>query len=80
MVEPDIRCYADVSALVDAVARVIAERIAQWIKERGSCRFVLAGGRTPQPIYERLAQADLARTIDAVNKLVCFDWAPVHRR
>ena len=42
MVEPDIRCHADVSALVDAVARVIAERITHWIKERGGCRFALA--------------------------------------
>ena len=64
MVEPDIRCHADVSELVDVVARVIAERIAHCIKERGNCRFALAGGATPRPIYERLAQADLAGTID----------------
>ncbi len=64
MVEPDICCHTGVSALADAVARLIAERIAQWIKERGRCRFALAGGDTPRPIYERLAQADLAETID----------------
>ncbi|MFB3044870.1 MAG: 6-phosphogluconolactonase, partial [Acidiferrobacterales bacterium] len=64
MVEPDIRCHADVSELVDVVARVIAERIAHCIKERGNCRFALAGGATPRPIYERLAQADLAGAID----------------
>ncbi len=69
VVKPNIRTYANASALVESAARLIAERIMQHVEERGNCRLALAGGTTPRPVYQRLAQADLARTID---------WAHVH--
>ncbi len=69
MVEPNIRCYANASALVEAVARLIAKRIMEQVEERGNCRLALAGGNTPRPVYQRLAQADLAGTIE---------WTHVH--
>ncbi len=69
MVEPNICCYANASALVEAVARLIAKRIMEQVEERGNCRLALAGGNTPRPVYQRLAQADLAGTIE---------WTHVH--
>ena len=69
VVKPNIRCYASASTLVEEAARLIAERIVQQVEERRRCRLALAGGSTPRPVYQRLAQADLARTID---------WANVH--
>lgn len=68
-VRPDIRCYASVDEQVEAAARLIAECIQRHIDDRGKCRLALAGGNTPRPVYQRLAQTDLARTID---------WARVH--
>jgi 6-phosphogluconolactonase len=68
-IRPDIRCYGSVEVQVEAAARLIAQRIRQHIDERGKCRLVLAGGNTPRPVYQRLAQTDLAQTID---------WARVH--
>lgn len=46
----------------DAIAATTAERIltsaAQAIAERGHFRIVLAGGRTPQATYQKLAQSE----------------------
>lgn len=69
IIRPDIRCYRSVEVQVEAAARLIAQRIRQHIDERGACRLALAGGNTPRPVYQRLAQTDLARTIN---------WARVH--
>jgi 6-phosphogluconolactonase len=69
VVPPDIRCYGSVEEQVEAAARLIAERIRQHIDDSGKCRLALAGGNTPRPVYQRLAQTDLAQTID---------WARVH--
>jgi 6-phosphogluconolactonase len=68
-IRPDIRCYGSVDEQVEAAARLIAEHIQQHIDERGKCRLALAGGNTPRPVYQRLAQTDLAQTID---------WTQVH--
>ena len=69
VVTPDIRCYADVSALVEAAAHLLAKRIVRQLEERGECRLAIAGGNSPRPVYQRLAQADLTRTIE---------WTHVH--
>jgi 6-phosphogluconolactonase len=37
-------------------APFVAERIRTTVRERGGCSLVLAGGRTPRPVYERLAR------------------------
>jgi len=63
VVTPDIRCYADVSALVEAAAHLLAKRIVRQLEETGECRLAFAGGNSPRPVYQRLAQADLRRTI-----------------
>ena len=68
-IKPNIRCYDNKDVLVEAAANLIAEHITQHIKERGKYRLALAGGNTPRPVYHRLAQPDLATTID---------WPRVH--
>ena len=69
VVTPDIRCYADVSALVEAAAQLLAKRIVRQLEETGECRLGLSGGNSPRPVYQRLAQADLMKTIE---------WKHVH--
>jgi len=69
VVKPDIRCYDNEDVLVEAAAHLIAERITRLIEEGGECRLALAGGNTPRPVYQRLAQSDLATTVD---------WTHVH--
>ncbi len=44
-------------------AAFIAERIRVTVRERGSCDLVLAGGRTPRGVYERLARPGEAGSV-----------------
>jgi len=55
VVKPKICCYGNASALFEAAARLIAERIVQQVEKRGTCRLALAGSTTPRPVYQRLA-------------------------
>ena len=54
MVAADIRAFPP-DELAGAAAEQIAAHIAEVISERGRCRFGLAGGGTPQTVYEKLA-------------------------
>lgn len=56
--------FADKTALQNASADWIAERLDDALSRRGSAVFMASGGRTPGPIYEQLSKADL-------------DWAKV---
>jgi len=47
-----------------AVARWDAAEVAAAIAERGGCALALSGGHTPRPVYEALAEAPLAGTVD----------------
>lgn len=44
------------AAFVEAAAAWIADTIAAVLAENDRCSLALAGGRTPQPIYEQLAE------------------------
>ena len=60
-----VLCRApDLTALAEAAATDLADRIACVIDTRGLCRVALAGGTTPRPVYERIARSDLAARID----------------
>jgi 6-phosphogluconolactonase len=61
---PSIRRFADAAALAGAVAEDLAARIQRAIDERGECRLALAGGSSPRPVYERLADPDLSSGVD----------------
>lgn len=59
MTEPTIAILPDKTALVQyALARSV-EIIEQAIADHGYCTLALAGGSTPKPIYEGLAQQAL---------------------
>jgi 6-phosphogluconolactonase len=69
---PLIRRFADPSALVEAAAADLVDRMAGAIAARGACRVALAGGSTPRPVYERTARADLAARVDWTRVALFF--------
>ena len=48
--------HPDAAALAEAVAKVLAEAIRSGVAQRGEAVLALAGGRTPFPVYRRLAE------------------------
>lgn len=58
--------YPDTNALVEQVARELQDACDGAIRDRGAAWLALAGGRTPLPIYARLAAAAFAGTITAI--------------
>ena len=56
--------YETAESLVDAAANRIAALAAEAIQGRGRFSIALAGGRTPLPVYERLARSPHAEAVD----------------
>jgi len=56
---PIVEVLSDRPALVERAADLVEAKIKQAVKERGFCSLVLAGGSTPKPLYEALAQRSL---------------------
>jgi len=54
-----IEILSDRSNLTDRALNLIVERIESAIAQRGQCTLALAGGGTPKPVYEQLAQQSL---------------------
>lgn len=52
--------YADTVSLFSAVAEIIADHVREAVAARGSATLVLSGGRSPIPVYARLAQCSLS--------------------
>lgn len=61
--------YQTETDLYDAAASMVAQVAAEAVEHRGQFLFVLAGGETPRPLYQRLAQ-DPA--------LASFPWEHTH--
>ena len=59
MTHLQIEIYPDRQALVSRSLALVKERIQAAIAARGTCAIALAGGSTPKPLYEALAEADL---------------------
>jgi 6-phosphogluconolactonase len=53
-----MRIFPDHPSFVSGAADFIADAAARAIAERGRFTIALSGGRTPKPIYARLATAD----------------------
>ncbi|NLC37461.1 MAG: 6-phosphogluconolactonase [Alcaligenaceae bacterium] len=51
--------YPDPSTCVDALAEDIAQRIRQGLQTADTFTVAVSGGRTPVPLFERLAEIDL---------------------
>ena len=58
--------HPDVAALSARVALELEHACREAIRARGAAWLALAGGRTPLPIYARLASSDFAGTISAI--------------
>lgn len=54
-----IEILSDRSSLTDRALNLIVEQIESAIAQRGECTLALAGGGTPKPVYEQLAQQSL---------------------
>ncbi len=59
----------DADSAVESLAHYFVERAAAAIAARGEFRVALSGGGTPKPLYERLAQPEIAERIE---------WSKVH--
>ncbi|MEB3224766.1 MAG: 6-phosphogluconolactonase [Synechococcus sp.] len=49
----------DKSELIKRALRIVTGKIEEAIARRGICTIALAGGSTPKPLYEKLAQQNL---------------------
>lgn len=69
MSDPKIDVQTNQDAWVSEGAAQIASAILNAIRRRDVCRVVFAGGNTPRPVYEKLAEKDFAEDIE---------WEKVH--
>ncbi len=53
-----IETYPDAGALADAAAQAIAARLADALRTHGRAGIVATGGRSPGPVFDRLAASD----------------------
>jgi len=51
--------HPDADTLAEALAQILADTLRAGLAERGRASLALAGGRTPFPVYRRLAEAAL---------------------
>lgn len=56
---PHVEVLADLPALVDRALDLVLEKLQSAIASRNIATIALAGGSTPKPLYEKLAQQDL---------------------
>jgi 6-phosphogluconolactonase len=59
MIEAEWWEYESLDELADAVAGDVGFIVESALDARGACLLALPGGRTPQPIFARLAEANL---------------------
>ncbi|ASC72366.1 6-phosphogluconolactonase [Halomicronema hongdechloris C2206] len=59
MTAPHIEVLPDKAALVERALTLSVQLIQDAIAQRGRCTLALAGGSTPKPLYEALAQTNL---------------------
>lgn len=57
--ERNVEVLADKGAIVQRSLGLILDRLHQAIAERGTFTIALAGGSTPKPLYEAIAQQNL---------------------
>lgn len=53
---PPVRVFADLDGASAALARHVADRAQAAVRDRGRFSIVLSGGRTPLPLFRRLAR------------------------
>ena len=55
-----VETVASAREAADEAADANAAALREAVQERGAATFIATGGRTPAPVYDRLARADLA--------------------
>src|SRR4249919_1381215 len=58
--------HADTDALIAHVAGELERSCRDAIRERGAAWLALAGGRTPLPVYARIAASNFSGIISAI--------------
>lgn len=56
---PTLHRFDDPERLADALSERLVERLRAGIAQRGTASLIVSGGRTPLPLFERLAVTDL---------------------
>jgi len=56
---PHVEILSDLPALVDRALELVLEKLQSAIASRNVAAIALAGGSTPKPLYEKLAQQNL---------------------
>lgn len=56
---PKVEVWPDRPGLIDRALEVVLDQIDRALRRSGRCTIALAGGNTPQPLYEKLAAAAL---------------------
>jgi len=59
MARPVVEVFDSPRAAAEEAADAIASALRDAVLERGSATFIASGGRTPEPVYDMLARADL---------------------
>jgi 6-phosphogluconolactonase len=54
-----LEAFTDPDALADSAAAAVAACLAQGLAARGHAALVATGGRSPGPVYDRLAEVEL---------------------
>lgn len=57
--ERTVEVLPDVGAIVERAKALVVEQLTTAIATRGQATIALAGGSTPKPLYEAIAQCDL---------------------
>ena len=60
----DIRVFDSLEEFEQKIAEEIADLMRAALRERGACRMVLSGGKTPQGVYRRLGTDPLKQLLD----------------
>jgi len=54
-----VEVLPDQEALIQRAFEIVLQKMQAALAERGKCTIALAGGNTPKPLYEKLAEQDL---------------------
>ncbi|MGK7918128.1 MAG: 6-phosphogluconolactonase [Prochloraceae cyanobacterium] len=57
--EKFVEVLADKASLIERSRTIVVDKIQSAIASKGQCSIALAGGSTPKPLYEALAQENL---------------------
>lgn len=69
---PILHVVENAADLVSNAAKFVVSQARDAVAKRGRFVIALAGGGTPKPVYERLAQPEIAREIDWEKTHVFF--------